>query len=100
MEKPAKSRKRATVTSENYLKASTLDEEWLGGPNEPIEDTLTGISLANLVCCDVNALKLYDVISRAAGEIRALRLHVKLYSKRIDDLEMELENALEPDDER
>jgi hypothetical protein len=40
-----------------------------------------------------DALQLYDVIVRAAGEVRALRLLVKNQSKRIDDLELELDNA-------
>jgi hypothetical protein len=71
---------------------STLDEEWLGGPNEPIEDTLAAIRLTDLMHGD-DALQLYDVIVRAAGEVRALRLLVKNQSKRIDDLELELDNA-------
>jgi hypothetical protein len=64
---------------------ATLDEEWLGGPNEPIEDTLAAIRLTDLMHGD-DALKLYDVIVRAAGEIRALRILVKHQSRRIDDL--------------
>jgi hypothetical protein len=64
---------------------ATLDEEWLGGPNEPIEETLAAIRLTDLIRGQ-DALQLYDVIVRAAGEIRALRLLVKNQSKRIDDL--------------
>jgi hypothetical protein len=69
---------------------ATLDEEWLGGPNEPIEDTLAAIRLTDLIRGQ-DALQLYDVIVRAAGEIRALRLLVKNQSKRIDDLMHEID---------
>jgi hypothetical protein len=74
---------------------ATLDEEWLGGPNKPIEEEL--IEEADWVWGQPefvgSLVRTTSVMRSAAGEIRALRLLVKNQSKRIDDLEMELDNA-------
>jgi hypothetical protein len=76
----------------------TLDDEWLGGPNEPIEETISKISLADLMQGGMS-MQLRDVLVRAAGEIRALRLLNKYQGKRIDDLTKELDAMLGPDDD-
>jgi hypothetical protein len=69
---------------------ATLDEEWLGGPNKPIEELLTEVRLTDLFHGDT-AMEVYDMITSAAGEIRALRLLVKNQNKRIDDLMHEVD---------
>lgn len=66
---------------------ATLDEEWLGGDDKPVEQRLEE--------CQVDPIT-FRVPSReltmeAAGEIRALRLLVKNQSKRIDELMDEIE---------
>jgi hypothetical protein len=68
---------------------TTLDEEWLGGDGRPVEERLAA-------CSKYPYAQHYpsrELVDEAAGEIRALRLLVKNQSKRIDDLEMELDNA-------
>ena len=64
----------------------TLDEEWLGGKNQPIEDDLLEWGIHDLRTDPAGA---YSVIRHAAGEIRALRLLVKNQDKRIDELVQE-----------
>jgi hypothetical protein len=80
---------------------ATLDEEWLGGDNKPVEERLEHEAEWIGGQPEFVGSQLYSisVMKEAAGEIRALRILVKHQSKRIDDLTKELDAIMEPDDD-
>ena len=72
---------------------ATLDEEWLGGDNLPVEERLKNEAEWISGQPEFVGSQMYSisVMNEAAGEIRALRLLVKLQNKRIDDLMHEMD---------
>ena len=72
------------------MTSTTLDDEWLGCDGRDIVDQLVS---PETDCCHAEDLpECWRRMREAAGEIRALRVRVKIYSKRIDELRDTLDN--------